>query len=130
MHGQDAVLVQSRRQRQGGTVGVHPARAVRDGGPPDRFVIRVFREACSQSAWNAGCEGFAGAEEDADARRFVLSPVPFTPLRSRSDVRASVGAGFLYPLVGEMPTIPGLPTRPVYYEIDLDLESGRVIGLS
>mmetsp|Transcript_71767 Transcript_71767/g.226742 ORF Transcript_71767/g.226742 Transcript_71767/m.226742 type:complete len:628 (+) Transcript_71767:281-2164(+) len=46
------------------------------------------------------------------------------------DVRASVGAGFLYPLVGEMPTMPGLPTRPCYYEIDLDLETGRVLGLS
>jgi formyltetrahydrofolate synthetase len=29
------------------------------------------------------------------------------------DVRASVGAGFLYPLLGEMRTMPGLPTRPV-----------------
>ena len=27
------------------------------------------------------------------------------------DVRASVGAGFLYPLVGTMTTMPGLPTR-------------------
>ena len=29
------------------------------------------------------------------------------------DIRASVGAGFLYPLLGEMRTMPGLPTRPV-----------------
>jgi formyltetrahydrofolate synthetase len=46
------------------------------------------------------------------------------------DIRASVGAGFLYPLLGEMRTMPGLPTRPVYYDIDLDLETGRVVGLS
>ena len=45
------------------------------------------------------------------------------------DVRASVGAGFLYPLLGEMRTMPGLPTRPVFYDVDLDLETGRVVGL-
>ncbi len=46
------------------------------------------------------------------------------------DLRASIGAGFLYPLVGEMRTMPGLPTRPAYYDIDLDPETERVIGLS
>ncbi|MFZ6026521.1 MAG: formate--tetrahydrofolate ligase [Chloroflexota bacterium] len=46
-----------------------------------------------------------------------------------SDIRASVGAGFLYPLVGTMRTMPGLPTRPVFYDVDLDLETGRVVGL-
>ena len=44
------------------------------------------------------------------------------------EVRASVGAGFLYPLLGKMSTMPGLPTRPAFYDIDLDLETGRVIG--
>ena len=46
------------------------------------------------------------------------------------DVRASVGAGFLYPLLGAVSTMPGLPTRPVYYEIDIDPQTGQVIGLS
>ena len=46
------------------------------------------------------------------------------------DIRASVGAGFLYPLLGAMSTMPGLPTRPGYYDVDLDLETGRVVGLS
>jgi formyltetrahydrofolate synthetase len=46
-----------------------------------------------------------------------------------SDIRASVGAGFLYPLVGKISTMPGLPTRPVFYDVDLDLETGRVVGL-
>ncbi len=46
-----------------------------------------------------------------------------------SDVRASVGAGFLYPLLGEMRTMPGLPTRPVFYDVDLDLKTGKVVGL-
>jgi formyltetrahydrofolate synthetase len=45
------------------------------------------------------------------------------------DIRASVGAGFLYPLLGAMSTMPGLPIRPAYYEIDLDLETGKVVGL-
>jgi formyltetrahydrofolate synthetase len=46
------------------------------------------------------------------------------------DVRASVGAGFLYPLCGAMRTMPGLPSRPVFTDVDLDLETGRVRGLS
>lgn len=45
------------------------------------------------------------------------------------EVRASAGAGFLYPLAGKMMTMPGLPTRPAYFDVDLDLESGRVVGL-
>ena len=46
------------------------------------------------------------------------------------DVKASVGAGFLYPLAGSMRTMPGLPTRPAFYDVDLDLETGKVVGLS
>ncbi len=46
------------------------------------------------------------------------------------DVRASVGAGFLYPLLGTMSTMPGLSTRPGYYDVDIDTETGRIIGLS
>ncbi|XP_078090648.1 C-1-tetrahydrofolate synthase, cytoplasmic [Mustelus asterias] len=45
------------------------------------------------------------------------------------DIRASVGAGFLYPLVGTMSTMPGLPTRPCFYDIDLDPETEEVNGL-
>ena len=45
------------------------------------------------------------------------------------DIRASVGAGFLYPLVGKMRTMPGLPTRPAFMNVDIDLESGKVVGL-
>lgn len=46
------------------------------------------------------------------------------------DVRASVGAGFLYPLLGTMSTMPGLPTRPIYMEIDIETDTGKIIGLS
>jgi len=45
------------------------------------------------------------------------------------DIRASVGAGFLYPLCGAMRTMPGLPTRPVFYDVDLDMKTGKVVGL-
>lgn len=46
------------------------------------------------------------------------------------EVRASIGAGFLYPLVGTMSTMPGLPTRPCFYDIDIDPETGAITGLS
>ena len=46
------------------------------------------------------------------------------------DVRVSIGAGFIYPLVGTMSTMPGLPTRPCFYEIDVDTATGKVMGLS
>lgn len=45
-----------------------------------------------------------------------------------SDVRASIGAGFLYPLVGSMRTMPGLGSKPGGLSVDLDSE-GRVVGL-
>jgi formate--tetrahydrofolate ligase len=45
------------------------------------------------------------------------------------DIRASVGAGFLYPLCGEMRTMPGLPKIPAAAKVDLDLEAGKVVGL-
>jgi len=44
------------------------------------------------------------------------------------EVRASVGAGFLYPLLGEMRTMPGLPSDPAGAHIDFD-ENGRIVGL-
>jgi formate--tetrahydrofolate ligase len=53
-------------------------------------------------------------------------PTGFTvPVR---DIRASVGAGFLYPLLGEMKTMPGLPSEPAGQKIDLDAK-GNVVGL-
>ncbi|XP_072541762.1 monofunctional C1-tetrahydrofolate synthase, mitochondrial [Salminus brasiliensis] len=45
------------------------------------------------------------------------------------DVRASIGAGFIYPLVGTMSTMPGLPTRPCFYDIDLDPNTEEITGL-
>ncbi|MFH1201543.1 MAG: formate--tetrahydrofolate ligase [Candidatus Omnitrophota bacterium] len=44
------------------------------------------------------------------------------------DIRAAVGAGFLYPLCGEMRTMPGLPKSPAGEKIDIDNE-GKIVGL-
>jgi formate--tetrahydrofolate ligase len=45
------------------------------------------------------------------------------------EVRASVGAGFVYPICGEMRTMPGLGSSPAATRIDLD-EAGEIVGLS
>jgi formyltetrahydrofolate synthetase len=45
------------------------------------------------------------------------------------DIRASVGAGFLYPLCGTMRTMPGLPSRPAFENVDIDPETGKIKGL-
>jgi methylenetetrahydrofolate dehydrogenase (NADP+)/methenyltetrahydrofolate cyclohydrolase/formyltetrahydrofolate synthetase/formate--tetrahydrofolate ligase len=45
-----------------------------------------------------------------------------------SEVRASVGAGFIYPLLGSMRTMPGLGLTPAYMNVDID-EDGKVVGL-
>ena len=53
-------------------------------------------------------------------------PEGFTlPIR---DVRPSIGAGFLYPLCGDMRTMPGLPSRPAAVDVDID-ENGNIVGL-
>ena len=44
------------------------------------------------------------------------------------EVRASVGAGFLVPLLGEIRTMPGLGTRPAFMKVDID-EDGKIVGL-
>ena len=74
------------------------------------------------------------------------APSGFTvPIRA---VRLSAGAGFLYPILGDMQTMPGLGTRPGkgsnqfpcslidltepvsgFWEVGLDPETGRVVGL-
>jgi formyltetrahydrofolate synthetase len=45
------------------------------------------------------------------------------------EVRASVGAGFIYPLLGTMSTMPGLASKSAFMNVDIDLETGKVIGL-
>ncbi|KAK9477321.1 formate--tetrahydrofolate ligase-domain-containing protein [Lipomyces japonicus] len=53
-------------------------------------------------------------------------PTGFTvPIR---DVRASVGAGYLYALAAEIMTIPGLPTHSGFMDVEVD-EDGEIEGL-
>ncbi|WKY11893.1 hypothetical protein Q1695_003456 [Nippostrongylus brasiliensis] len=55
------------------------------------------------------------------------APKNFTlPIR---DVRASVGAGFVTPLIGEMMMMPGLSTRPCFFDITIDPETELIDGL-
>lgn len=54
------------------------------------------------------------------------APSGFTlPIR---EVRASVGAGFIYPICGDMRTMPALPAHPAAERIDID-ENGNIVGL-
>ena len=53
-------------------------------------------------------------------------PTGFTvPVR---EVRLSAGAGFLYPLLGMMRTMPGLPSKPAFLNVDLKAD-GTVTGM-
>jgi len=58
-------------------------------------------------------------ELKARPRDFIL------PIR---DIRISAGAGFLYPLCGEMRTMPGLPSVPAGTKVDID-KDGKIVGL-
>ncbi|MEQ1604037.1 MAG: formate--tetrahydrofolate ligase [Pyrinomonadaceae bacterium] len=54
------------------------------------------------------------------------APTGFTlPIR---EVRASVGAGFIYPICGDMRTMPALPEHPAAENVDID-ENGNIVGL-
>ena len=59
------------------------------------------------------------------SRKGVPSDYLF-PIR---DVRASIGAGFLYPLAGDISTMPGLPREMAAHRIDIDAD-GNTVGLS
>jgi formate--tetrahydrofolate ligase len=43
-----------------------------------------------------------------------------------SDVRASIGAGFIYPIAGDIVTLPGLPGSPRALDVD---KKGNILGL-
>ncbi|KAJ8330975.1 tetrahydrofolate synthase [Batrachochytrium dendrobatidis] len=92
-------------------------------------------EAAKKKAETYTAQGFAGLPICMAKTHLSLShnpklkgvPTDFVvPVR---DIRASVGAGFLYPLLGEMQTMPGLSTRPCFFDVDVDPETGRVYGL-
>jgi len=58
----------------------------------------------------------------------TLKGVPAGFMVPVNAVRAAAGAGFLYPILGEMRTMPGLPSLPAFLNVDLD-DEGRVVGM-
>lgn len=59
--------------------------------------------------------------------KLLGAPTEWTlPVR---EVRAAVGAGFIYAICGQMQTMPGLGAHPAAHSIGLD-ENGNVMGLS
>jgi formate--tetrahydrofolate ligase len=58
-----------------------------------------------------------------------LKGAPSGHTLSVREVRASVGAGFVYPICGDMSTMPGLGTAPAAAIIDFD-DNGEIVGLS
>jgi len=119
---------------------------------PDNLSIKEKIETVAREIYRAGQVSYT-AEAEAKIKLFTklgLSHLPLCMAKTHlsfthdptikgaprewtlpiTDVRASAGAGFLYPLCGTMRTMPGLPTRPVYMDIDVDLETGKVVGLS
>jgi len=59
----------------------------------------------------------------------ALKGVPTNFTVPIEDVKLNAGAGFVYPLLGAISTMPGLPTRPCFYDIDIDGETGNIEGL-
>ena len=45
------------------------------------------------------------------------------------EVRASIGAGFIYPICGDMRTMPGLGATPAAHLVDID-KNGNIVNLS
>ncbi|KAK4336794.1 hypothetical protein RND71_043573 [Anisodus tanguticus] len=45
------------------------------------------------------------------------------------DINIATGGGYLYPYAGDISTMPGLPTRPAYFDIDIDPETEEIKGL-
>jgi formate--tetrahydrofolate ligase len=59
----------------------------------------------------------------------ALKGVPTGHTLDVHEVRASVGAGFVYPICGEMRTMPGLGAHPAASIIDIG-DDGEIVGLS
>lgn len=118
---------------------------------PDSADLRTKIETVARRVYGADGVSYAPAAErslrDYEANGFGSLPVCIakTHLSLSSDpkllgaptgwtlpvreVRASVGAGFVYPICGDMRTMPGLGSHPAAEHIDID-EHGEVVGLS
>ncbi|MEJ2735944.1 MAG: formate--tetrahydrofolate ligase [Anaerolineae bacterium] len=118
---------------------------------PDEFSIKEKIETVAKEIYRADSVSYS-AEAEAKIRLFEgmgLGHLPLCMAKTHlsfthdpkmkgaprgwtlpiTDVRASVGAGFIFPLCGTMRTMPGLPTRPAFTDVDIDVETGLVLGL-
>ena len=59
----------------------------------------------------------------------ALKGAPTGHTLSVREVRASVGAGFIYPVCGDISTMPGLGSDPAAFHISLD-DDGEIVGLN
>jgi formyltetrahydrofolate synthetase len=92
------------------------------------FSPRAQEEIARYEAWGLGglaiCMAKSHLSISHDPKRRG-APTGFrVPVQT---VRASAGAGFLYPLLGDVMTMPGLPTEPASEHMDID-ENGNLIG--
>ena len=58
-----------------------------------------------------------------------LKGAPKDFIVSVREVSMSAGAGFIVAMIGNIMMMPGLPTRPCFYDVDIDCESGVIDGL-
>ncbi|MYB45984.1 MAG: formate--tetrahydrofolate ligase [Acidimicrobiia bacterium] len=117
--------------------------------PSDRSIKEKIETVCREIYGAGGVDySAAAARQIADFEKAGMGNLPIcmakTPLSISHDssmkgrpsgftvpvreVRASVGAGFLVVLLGEIRTMPGLGARPAYMNVDID-EDGKIVGL-
>ncbi|KAH0920820.1 hypothetical protein HID58_020838 [Brassica napus] len=137
----DAVICSHHAHGGKGAVdlGIAVEKACQNVTQPLRFLYPLeisIKDKIEAIAKSYGASGFSNLPICMSKTQYSFShdaskkgaPTGFVlPIR---DVRGSIGAGFIYPLVGTMSTMPGLPTRPCFYEIDIDTVTGKVRGLS
>ncbi|CAH2062672.1 unnamed protein product [Thlaspi arvense] len=110
-------------------LGIAVQKACENFSQPLKFLypleisIKEKIEAIAKSYGASGVEYSEQAEKQIEIYSKQGSSKWICP--TNQDVRASIGAGFIYPLVGTMSTMPGLPTRPCFYDIDLDATTGK-----
>jgi formyltetrahydrofolate synthetase len=121
---------------EGGAYAAVPSNHWAEGGAGSVELAEAVVDACVASQQIASYEkaGFGKLPINMAKTHLSISHDPtlkgvpkgfVLPIR---EVRASVGSGFIYPLCGEMRTMPGLPSKPVFLNVDLD-DEGKVVGL-
>ncbi|KAL7562799.1 hypothetical protein ACA910_006442 [Epithemia clementina (nom. ined.)] len=93
------------------------------GGQGAADLVQAVAEACETAVREGNQFCFL-----YDALVAIPRSRAYRPITLRG-IQACVGAGFLYPICGNIMTMPGFSTRPGCYDVDLNLETGEVLGL-